>query len=113
MGFLRNIKKAIHKRGVIGAIAKNAINQFNKWKIKDPKLSEAEIAFNIFILRYSLGVFTKKEKEKILKYLESEFNVDTLIGFCLVSLDIEGNINPMDKNLLIKQQLYLKTSCMT
>ena len=92
------IQKWFHRRGLLGAIAKNAMEQYFKWKLKDENLTEAEVAKNIFIYRYTNpnGIFDANEKIKITKYISSSFLPENLVEFCLISLDIEGNINPMD-----------------
>ena len=97
MTILRNFRKAIHKRGLLGAIAKNAITQMKKWKNHEPSLSEAEIATNIFNLRYKKGFYSKNEKRKVEEYSVKEFQFESLMDFCLASLDIEGNISPKDQ----------------
>lgn len=103
-----NIKKIIHKYGLLGSIAKNAISQFKKWKAKQPNLTEAEISQNIFDFRYSNGNFSKTERIKINKYYESDFKCQSLLDFCLISLDVEGNINPLDNKVFNETAKYLE-----
>ena len=95
---IKSFQKWMHKKGVLGAIAKNAMDQYSKWKRKDEAISESDISANIFRMRYTNpnGVFDDNEKIKIAIYLSSGFLPDNLTEFCLVSLDIEGNINPLD-----------------
>lgn len=90
----------IYKRGILGAIAKNAVGQFNKWQQKDKTLSEKEIAKNIFLLRYTNpnGVFDQYQRSKIKKYIDRDFYPENLVEFSLTSLDIEGQLGPMDKD---------------
>jgi hypothetical protein len=91
-------KKWIHKNGLCGAIAKNAVEQYNKWKNRDPSMAESEIAYNMFFLRYTNpnSVFSSSEKAKISKYLSLEFYPASILEFSLISLDIEGNLNISD-----------------
>jgi len=85
-------------KGLAGMIPKNASEQYYKWKKKDPSLSEAEIAQNIFSLRYLVSDphFDRKEAKRFRGYMGGGFECQTLMDFCLASLDIEGQIDPCD-----------------
>jgi hypothetical protein len=85
-------------KGLAGMIPKNASEQYYKWKKKDSSLSEAEIAQNIFNLRYLLTDphFDRKEAKRFRGYMEGRFECKTLMDFCLASLDIEGQMDPHD-----------------
>lgn len=102
-------QKWIHKRGLLGRIAKNAMEQYLKWQQKDPSLTESEIAKNIFVLRYvsSHGIFEKAERKKIDIYISKDFYPQNILEFCLASLDIEGDINPNDGKLHDKFAKFL------
>ena len=86
------------KKGLAGMIPKNAFVQYQKWQKKGSSLSEAEIAQNIFTLRYLFSdpQFDRKEAKRFRGYTEGEFECQTLMDFCLASLDIEGQIDPND-----------------
>ncbi len=90
--------KWLQKRGLAGMIPRNAYQQYQKWRRKDSTLSEAEIARGIFSLRYIMGkpILNREEIAKLSSYMESNFECESLMDFCLVSLDIEGHIDPLD-----------------
>ena len=81
-------------------IPKNAVEQFNKWKIRSPEMSEGEIAQGIFALRYLATdpKFDEDEGKRFVGYMSSQFECRCLLDFCLVSLDVEGGIDPRDGN---------------
>jgi hypothetical protein len=85
-------------KGLSQMIPKNASEQYYKWKKKDPSLSEAEIAQSIFALRYLLSDphFDRTEAKRFGGYTGGGFECQTLMDFCLASLDIEGQIDPHD-----------------
>lgn len=90
--------KWLQKRGLAGMIPRNAYEQHQKWQRKDPTLSEAEIAQGIFTLRYIIGnpILNREEISRLGSYMEGDFECESLMDFCLVSLDIEGRIDPSD-----------------
>jgi hypothetical protein len=90
--------KWLQKRGLAGMIPKNAYEQYQKWQRKDATLSESEISQGIFSLRYIMGnpILNRKEVYRLGSYIESDFECESLIDFCLVSLDVEGHIDPSD-----------------
>lgn len=95
---LRFVKEWIHRRGLVGAIARNAMEQLSKWKQRFPKMTEAECARRIFELRYfnSEAVFSASERAKVEHYMIAKFEINSIMDFCLISLDIEGGIDPSD-----------------
>jgi len=90
--------KWLQKRGLAGMIPRNAYEQYQKWLRKDSTLSEAEIAEGIFSLRYIMGnpILNQDETRRLGSYMESDFKCESLMDFCLASLDIEGHIDPLD-----------------
>jgi hypothetical protein len=94
----KGISNGLQKHGLAGMIPKNAYEQYNKWRRKDPSLSEGQIAQGIFNLRYIAGnpILNQAGNNRLLGYMASDFECKTLMDFCLVSLDIEGEINPSD-----------------
>jgi len=99
------------KKGLAGMIPQNAFEQYQKWKKKDSSLSEAEIAQNIFTLRYLLSdpQFDRKEAKRFHGYMEGEFACQTLMDFCLASLDIEGQIDPNDDMAFVDVSEIIKS----
>ena len=93
--------KWLQKRGVAGLIPRNAHKQYEKWRRANPSLSEAEIAQSIFSLRYIIGnpILNQEETHRLICYLETNFECESLMGFCLASLDIEGHIDPSDSKI--------------
>jgi hypothetical protein len=92
------LKKWLLKRGLGGMIPKNAVEQFTKWKIRSPEMSEDEIAKGIFTLRYLATdpTFDEDESKRFISYMKGQFECRCLLDFCLASLDIEGGIDPSD-----------------
>lgn len=99
------------KKGLSGMIPKNAFEQYQKWEKRDPNLSEAAIAQNIFALRYLLSnpKFDRKEAKRFRGYMEGEFECQTLMDFCLASLDIEGQIDPNDDMAFVDVSEIIKS----
>lgn len=93
--------KWLQKRGLAGMIPRNAYEQYQKVKRRDSTLSEAEIAQAIFMQRYVIGhpILNRKEVVRLSSYLESDFEFKSLVDFCFASLDIEGHIDPLDKEM--------------
>lgn len=93
----------LQKRGLAGMIPRNAYDQYCKWTRKDSSLTEGQIAQGIFILRYITGnpILDKTGKDRLSRYMSSDFECMTLMDFCLTSLDIEGEIDPSDGNSFI------------
>lgn len=79
----------IQRRGLAGLIPKNAYEQYNKWRRKDPSLSESEIAQGIFNLRYIAGnpILSREGVIRLSGYLLSDFKCMTLMDTCLSCLD--------------------------
>ena len=95
--------KWLQKRGVAGMIPRNAYEQYQKWQRKDSTLSEAEIAQGIFSLRYIIGnpILNREETLRLGSYMKGDFECESLMEFCLVSLDIEGHIDPSDGKVFL------------
>jgi len=92
MGFGKWLKR----RGVVGAIPKNAVEQYHKWHRKDPNLDEGEIAEGIFTLRYKAPIppLNREERRRFLGYEKGGFKFECLVDFCLASLDVEADMAP-------------------
>ena len=94
-----------------GMIAQNAYTQYHKWKKMDPSSSESDIAGNIFLARYVIAnsIISKEGRGKLTIYIERDFELKTLMDFCLVSLDVEGEINPSDMAWFFEVADLIKT----
>ena len=120
-GGIMGLFSFFQRGGLLGEITKNAHVQYEKAKRmigppQDERLteifghicSEEEIPSILFYFRYVLGperrggdekAFTRKERDRLSRYFNTQFMPFSLYEFCLASLDIEGNISPADGTL--------------
>ncbi len=77
------------------------MDRYYNAKRLDPIFSEGEIASRIFMVWFLFPErkFSEDQKNKVQRYLDANFYPNNLLELCLISLDIEHNINPAsDKN---------------
>jgi len=91
------------KRGVVGMIAPNACTQYRKWaEALGTEATEEEVVEKMFWARYlRQKPFLTRKAFEILEscYYPLQYRPTDLLGFCLASLHIEGNVSKADGRL--------------
>ncbi len=89
--------KLLGKRGAAKNLAISAFEAFMKYKARNPNISEAEIAQELFMQRCSPRNLNKAEKIRFKTYLEKEEKVDSLLKLCLAMMYIILDISESDE----------------
>ncbi len=94
MGILRWLWKKTYPPAMV---ADNAIKQYQKAKYRNMGNSPKEIAVLLWQRRYILNrPLDSKSEPRLHHYIQSGFPIETVLDFCLSSLDIEFLFGPPD-----------------
>lgn len=93
MGLLNLLKGVVYAPALV---ADNAVTQYHKMKRNQPEYSPKEIAGILWSWRYMNAFLTTEKTKRFLSYMETEFPIETMMDFCLSSLDIEIRVSPSD-----------------
>lgn len=92
MNPFRWIKNRIYAPALV---ADNAITQYHKAKDKNLSDSPKEIAAFLWDWRYANAVLNHQKRERLERYIESDFPIETMVDFCFGTLDIEILVSPV------------------
>lgn len=76
-------------------VADNAITQYRKAESKKLGDSPQEIAAFLWDWRYANAMLNDQKRERLEHYIESDFPIETMVDFCLGTLDIEILVSPV------------------